>query len=559
MERKNPYPPGSSYTANGFSYRLDDLGRIVEAEGELRLAGTERTRDPAAQREAGHADRLPDDDGGHLIGTRFGGSPGLENLIPQNRVFNRADYKIMENEWAHQLELGNRVTVHLEPVYPETGERPLYLVGEYTIQRPDGTGISETFSFTNLDARSLEREMDLLPDEDLSDLPVEDPGLTPEQRELANEVEKELDSLTPKQRHELFDNAVFVEVSSKKEDGASPEPEPEAPGRAEPPPADPVSHGEKPMKITDWIKSHLKGDGTPETTEPREERTFQGLEVDKDGYVLSPEGAASRAENDRLNEIGAVRYQSIAPDTQPVEKFSANRIEGVRLNPEEVQDPDRFWSQHTVYDADLGRSRPATREDFLELASHIPEVQNRLDAGESLSDLEKDPRIGACATQYFDPQVMPRAITGRGCGSTPRKCRTRTGSGPSTPCTTPTWAAAAPPHGRIFWNWPPISPRCRTVWTPGKACPTWKRTPGSGPAPPSILTRRSCPGPLRGTALPKCRAEAATAFWRPWSWAMTFPCGWWAGIYPLSRWRSPRSPRTRTPARKRPPIPLRIT
>ena len=192
MAPKDHPLPGSAYTANGFSYRLDDAGRIVSVEGELHLAGSERVRDPAAQRAAGRADRLPDDDGGHLIGTRFGGSPGPENLIAQNRVCNRSDYKIMENGWAHQLEIGNRVMVHLEPVYPDTGERPLYLTGQYTILRPDGTSFTEFFSFTNVDIHTLERQADLLLGDDLSDLPG-DPGLTPEERALADEVAEDLE------------------------------------------------------------------------------------------------------------------------------------------------------------------------------------------------------------------------------------------------------------------------------------------------------------------------------------------------------------------------------
>lgn len=226
------HAPGSSYTANGFTYRLDDAGRIILAEGELHLAGSERVRAPAAQRHAGHADRLADDDGGHLIGTRFGGSPGPENLIAQNRVFNRADYKLMENQWAHQLELGNRVTVRLEPVYPEMSERPVYLTGSYTVLRPDGSCHTEEFSFTNLDARSLEREMDQLLADDLDDLP-RDPGLAPEQQQLADEITEALDDLDARERYDLFDDCVFAHRCAKKEDGASCEPLASPDGRAE--------------------------------------------------------------------------------------------------------------------------------------------------------------------------------------------------------------------------------------------------------------------------------------------------------------------------------------
>ncbi len=39
---------------------------------------------------AGREDRLPDDDGGHLIGTQFHGSGDIDNLIAQNKQINRS-------------------------------------------------------------------------------------------------------------------------------------------------------------------------------------------------------------------------------------------------------------------------------------------------------------------------------------------------------------------------------------------------------------------------------------------------------------------------------------
>ena len=184
----------SEYIANGYHYRLDSQGRIVSAEGELHLAESDRVRNAAAQREAGHDSRDAADDGGHLIGTRFGGSPGLENLVAQNRVCNRRDYKSMENEWAHQLELGNQVRVRIEPVYRGDSERPTYLTGSYTITRPDGSHITEEFSFTNIGTRELEQELDALPEADLPEL-ERDPYLTPEQQQIAKEVEQEWEKL----------------------------------------------------------------------------------------------------------------------------------------------------------------------------------------------------------------------------------------------------------------------------------------------------------------------------------------------------------------------------
>ncbi len=47
-----------------------------------------------------------------------------------------------------------------------------------------------------------------------------------------------------------------------------------------------------------------------------------------------------------------------------------------------------------------------SKEEYLEMASHIPEVYERLQNGESLEDLVQDEKVGACAEQYFLPENM---------------------------------------------------------------------------------------------------------------------------------------------------------
>lgn len=138
----------ADYISNGYGYRTDEQGRVVQAYGELRLTDDPQ-RDGKAQREAGGAARQPGDDGGHYIGTRFGGSPGAENLSAQNQVVNRSDYKRLENAWARDLQQGNRVFVCVESSYPGSQHRPAVLSGTYTVVRPDGATFTDHFSFTN--------------------------------------------------------------------------------------------------------------------------------------------------------------------------------------------------------------------------------------------------------------------------------------------------------------------------------------------------------------------------------------------------------------------------
>ena len=86
-------------------------------------------------------------------------------------------------------------------------------------------------------------------------------------------------------------------------------------------------------------------------------------------------------------------YQSFG-DSSKIVKTSASNIHDVDLF---GSSREEFWNHHGH-----------TKADYHELASHIPEVQKRLDAGESLSTIVKDPEIGKCAELYFEPNNMPR-------------------------------------------------------------------------------------------------------------------------------------------------------
>lgn len=166
----------ADYISNGYGYRTDEQGRVIQAYGELRLTDDPQ-RDNKAQREAGGASRQPGDDGGHYIGTRFGGSPGAENLFAQNQVVNRSDYKRLENSWARDLQQGNRVFVSVESSYPGSQDRPAVLSGTYTVVRPDGSTFTDHFSFTNenMHTGDLAQDAGGLEDAPVSKLP---PGVT---------------------------------------------------------------------------------------------------------------------------------------------------------------------------------------------------------------------------------------------------------------------------------------------------------------------------------------------------------------------------------------------
>ena len=130
-----------------YTYQSSQFGKT--ASGSLDLTDNPQ-RDSAAQRAAGGADREAMDDGGHLIGARFKGASGSENLEAQNRDVNRGDYKRMENRWAEDLNEGNQVYVHVETYRPEGSERPEAYMGYSITENKDGTREWDVFSYENL-------------------------------------------------------------------------------------------------------------------------------------------------------------------------------------------------------------------------------------------------------------------------------------------------------------------------------------------------------------------------------------------------------------------------
>ena len=129
-----------------YYYGNDDYGKIVR--GNLELKSGER--DPVEQRRVGGESRLPDDQGGHYIGTRFNGAPDSRNMDAVNGNLNQSSYKIMENQWANELKDGNKVFVHVEGHTGQESERPDVIYGYSIVEYKDGTRNFEQFSYTNV-------------------------------------------------------------------------------------------------------------------------------------------------------------------------------------------------------------------------------------------------------------------------------------------------------------------------------------------------------------------------------------------------------------------------
>ena len=136
-----------------YTYTETEWGK--SASGVLELAD-DPERDSLAQRAAGGEFRKPDDDGGHLIGARFGGSSSAENLEAQNRQLNRGEFKAVENELARKIEDGDKVFVDVESFRPTGSERPSAFMGYAITEHEDGTRDSQSFTFPNTSRQEQE-------------------------------------------------------------------------------------------------------------------------------------------------------------------------------------------------------------------------------------------------------------------------------------------------------------------------------------------------------------------------------------------------------------------
>jgi hypothetical protein len=104
-----------------YRYRTDEKGRICSFETDhLQLT----QREKRLPHDSDTFEKGDNDDAGHLIADRFGGSPNLDNLVSQDSHINRSEYKTMENEWAKAIEDGKKVEIAGEVNYDNESKRP---------------------------------------------------------------------------------------------------------------------------------------------------------------------------------------------------------------------------------------------------------------------------------------------------------------------------------------------------------------------------------------------------------------------------------------------------
>lgn len=73
-------------------------------------------------------------------------------------------------------------------------------------------------------------------------------------------------------------------------------------------------------------------------------------------------------------------------------------IEGIFINNDEVNDSFMFWNRNSRYPTD-------SETYFSGIASRIPEVQAKVNAGESAESIRNSPELGACYDSFFDTPI----------------------------------------------------------------------------------------------------------------------------------------------------------
>ena len=115
--------PDCEYTIDGVTYKTDSLGRIVLCDGNA-TSTPDGERDEKAQKMAGGEDRIPGDQGGHILARIFGGAKGIENMLAmRGTAINQSVYKRMENEIGKALEDGKEVHAHVDVEYEGDSQR----------------------------------------------------------------------------------------------------------------------------------------------------------------------------------------------------------------------------------------------------------------------------------------------------------------------------------------------------------------------------------------------------------------------------------------------------
>ena len=129
--------PNIKYNINGTQYSTDELSRIYKVTRKENLILSNAKRNNYAQRKVVELYGIKNNDqGGHIIGGQFGGSPNIDNLIPINKELNTGEMRKTEMEWREDIINGyqiNNITIDIKYIY--TNMRPNLIIINYDVNK----------------------------------------------------------------------------------------------------------------------------------------------------------------------------------------------------------------------------------------------------------------------------------------------------------------------------------------------------------------------------------------------------------------------------------------
>lgn len=115
--KKKPGPKSKSVSTPTYEVKWTVKGGVTisckATLTEVHIGAKRSSAEKTAQLQSGKSGKKGDQ-GGHIIGHRFIGEHGVINMFPQNARFNVSDWKIMENEWARQINAGHGIEVTIK-------------------------------------------------------------------------------------------------------------------------------------------------------------------------------------------------------------------------------------------------------------------------------------------------------------------------------------------------------------------------------------------------------------------------------------------------------------
>ena len=139
---KVPLVKNIKYEVDGFIYETDELGRVSITTADLDDIARVRLKNQQIRAVDIKDGVRGEDQGGHIIASRFFGPGEQINLYSMSGNLNQGAWKQMENLWADAMVAGKDVKIQVKAIFNGSSKRPSGFEVDYWI---DGQISTRTF------------------------------------------------------------------------------------------------------------------------------------------------------------------------------------------------------------------------------------------------------------------------------------------------------------------------------------------------------------------------------------------------------------------------------